>query len=319
VSNNKLVVLRDLERGLAQIASVGEAREHDRQLAALETYARGRHLDIPTQNRIVLARALVQRRGGELVEAIPRSKGGRGKKGGKAHLVGAALGIQPRGGYVSRWVSLVAVEESELRAVVARRSERNQTVTLGYLYGLARPAPGPITTPGFPAGPFRTLVIDPPWPIEKIALERRLKERSQRDYAAQELTEIAELPIPELADPRGAHVYLWVTHRFLPFGLKLFEKWDVRYECVLTWFKPTAQPLWWTYNTEHILFGKVASLAPLVKGTPVGFTAPQQRHSHKPDEFFETVRRVSPEPRLTMYDDERQGFARWGVVHARAI
>jgi len=34
------------------------------------------------------------------------------------------------------------------------------------------------------------------------------------------LEEIAALPVPELADPNGCHLYLWVTHHFLP-------KWSV--------------------------------------------------------------------------------------------
>jgi N6-adenosine-specific RNA methylase IME4 len=175
--------------------------------------------------------------------------------------------------------------------------------------------PVPVVTPGFPDGPFRTLVIDPPWPIEKIVLDRRPVEDEPMSYPTLSLDEIKALPVARLADARGAHVYLWVTHRFLPVGLELFAAWGVRYECVLTWIKPTAQPLWWMFNTEHVLFGKVASLAPLVKGEKVGFTAPQQRHSHKPEEFFDLVRRVSPEPRLTMFDDAREGFERWGISH----
>lgn len=177
--------------------------------------------------------------------------------------------------------------------------------------------PPPVKTPGFPDGPFRTIVIDPPWPVDKIVFDRRPKEREVMDYPTWELSRIRdELPVERLADDRGAHIYLWVTHRFLPYGLELFDSWNVRYECVLTWHKPTAMPLWWMYNTEHVLFGKVGSLSPLVKGKPVGFDAPQQRHSHKPGEFYELVRSVSPEPRLTLFDEDRDGFVSWGIQHA---
>ncbi len=173
----------------------------------------------------------------------------------------------------------------------------------------------PVTLPGFPTGPFRAIVIDPPWPIEKIMFGRRPVEKASLDYTVMEMAEIAALPIPKLADERGCHVYLWVTHRHLPAGLQLFLEWGVRYECLLTWNKPTAQPLWWRFLTEHCLFGKIGSLPPLQKGCAVSFSAPQQKHSHKPDEFFDLVRTVSRGPRLTMFDCERKDFERWGVVH----
>lgn len=187
----------------------------------------------------------------------------------------------------------------------------------------------PIKTPGFPDGPFKTIVIDPPWPIEKISLSRRPVEREVMDYATWTKEQLQKqlnpspgpddrdvLPIRRLADPDGAHVYLWVTQKYLPIGLKMFEAWGVRYECMLTWHKPTAQPLWWMYNTEHCLFGKIGSLPLLKKGQPTGFRAPQQRHSHKPEEFYELVRTVSPDRRLTMFDEPREGFSHWGIQHA---
>lgn len=177
---------------------------------------------------------------------------------------------------------------------------------------------GKVITPALPEGKYRCLVIDPPWPVEKIAFERRPVEQQDMDYATMSLEEIADLPVPGKLDEDGTHVYLWVTHKFIPEGLRLFEKWGIRYECILTWHKPTAMPLWWMFNTEHVLFGKFGSLPPLEKGVPVGFHAPQQRHSHKPEEFYGLVRRVSPEPRLTMFDEPREGFTNWGVQHAKS-
>jgi len=133
--NNKLAVLGNIERRIATIASVAEARDEDGKLAALERFARSRQLPIGDQNHIVLIRALVQRRGGELVDALPRSKGGRGKKGGKLRQAGVALGGKRPSGALFRWVSLTSVLESRLREVIARRTDAGQSVTLGYLYG----------------------------------------------------------------------------------------------------------------------------------------------------------------------------------------
>ena len=79
---------------------------------------------------------------------------------------------------------------------------------------MEEPPPERVETPGFPDGPFRTLVIDPPWPMQKVVLERRAAEKTRMDYATWTLDEIGKLPVGRLADSRGAHVYLWVTHKF---------------------------------------------------------------------------------------------------------
>lgn len=311
----KLVRLTEAQRALARVTTIPEVRVWDSKLGALDDFARAMHWPIPDLNSLIETRVFFQRRGGELVKAIPPGKGGRGRRGGKVHQLGASKIARS---VADRWVSLTRLKEADIRRVVALRSEKNQTVTLGYFYGLATPPAPVVVPPDYPEGPFRAIVIDPPWPIEKIEAKRRDKERTSVDYSTQDLEGIGELPIASLAHDAGCHIYLWVTHHLLPAGLALFEKWGVRYECVLTWVKPTAQPLWWAYTTEHCLFGKIGSLAPLVRGTPVSFNAPQQRHSHKPDEFFELVRRVSPERRLTMYDDARAGFEPWGQTHAIA-
>jgi len=315
--NNKLAVLGDIERRLSAVKTLDEAKSIRDQAEAIRIYAKSARKGLEIQNHAAFVKIQAERRAGELLSVQVPHNGGRPKANADTL---SSLGVAPEQSH--RWQTMASVPETDVRKIVAQVTEAADELTSAAIYRHGRSlraplTPAPVVTPGFPDGPFRTLVIDPPWPIEKIVLDRRPIEREVLDYPTWSLDRIRdELPIARLGDSNGAHVYLWVTHKFLPEGLRLFEAWGVRYECLLTWFKPTAQPLWWTYNTEHVLFGKIGALAPMVKGTPVGFKAPQQRHSHKPDEFFELVRRVSPEPRLTMFDDARLGFKYWGVVHA---
>src|SRR5206468_3354928 len=120
----------------------------------------------------------------------------------------------------------------------------------------------------------------------------------------------------KLAAKDGAHVYLWVTHKLLPFGLELFERWGVNYECSLTWCKPTGvAPFSWLYDTEHVLFGRVGSLPLQQLGLRLAIHGgdAKREHSRKPDEFYERVRQASPEPRLAMFErGQRDGFEVWG-------
>ena len=72
----------------------------------------------------------------------------------------------------------------------------------------------PVTEPPpFPEGKYRCLVIDPPWPMEKIERDVRPKQGPVLVYPTMELEAIAALPVPALAFEDGCHVYMWVTHR----------------------------------------------------------------------------------------------------------
>ncbi len=129
-----------------------------------------------------------------------------------------------------------------------------------------------------------------------------------------DLDEIAALPVADLANASGCHLYLWVTHKFLPDGLRLVEGWGFRYQCLLTWVKPTGiTPFSWMYNTEHVIFARCGSLDIERKGLKLAFDAKVIRHSQKPGVFFERVLAASPGPRLEMFArTQHDGFEPWG-------
>lgn len=175
--------------------------------------------------------------------------------------------------------------------------------------------PDAVETPPFPDKKYRCIVIDPPWPVKKIEREERPNQGLELDYPTMSIEEIEKkVPITDLANPEGCHVFLWVTHKFLPEGLNLFEKWGVKYQCILTWVKPTGMtPFSWMYNTEHVLFGRIGNLDLLKKGIKLSFNASVTRHSEKPSCFFDIVRQASPEPRLEMFVRQKhEGFDPWG-------
>jgi N6-adenosine-specific RNA methylase IME4 len=163
-----------------------------------------------------------------------------------------------------------------------------------------------------PDGKYRCIVIDPPWPIDKIARDVRPNQVAV-DYPSMSLDEIRALPVPDLADD-GCHVYLWTTHKHLPNALSLFESWGIRYQCLMTWVKNVGMtPFSWMYSTEHVLFGRIGNLDVQRKGLRLDFAAKVREHSRKPDEFFALAAQASPGPRLEMFAREgRDGFEPWG-------
>lgn len=170
-------------------------------------------------------------------------------------------------------------------------------------------------TPPLPDDTYRCVVIDPPWDMEKIGRDERPDQGRYLDYPTMSLEEIRGLPVPDLLADDGAHVYLWTTNKRVPDALSLFDEWGVRYECLLTWVKPTGvAPFSWQYNTEHVLFGRAGDGLKLEQqGRQLSFEAPITEHSAKPDVFYERVTDASPDPRLEMFArTERDGFEVWG-------
>lgn len=164
-----------------------------------------------------------------------------------------------------------------------------------------------------PAGQYRTIVIDPPWPIQKLARDVRPNQSTSLDYPVMTLDELARFKIPA---EDSAHIYLWTTHKYLPTAFSLLDEWGFKYIFAMVWHKPGGfQPFGLPqYNCEFVLFGRKGNMDFLdTKAFPVCFSASRREHSRKPEEFYELVRRVSPGPRIDIFSREHHdGFSSFG-------
>ena len=160
---------------------------------------------------------------------------------------------------------------------------------------------------------YRTIVIDPPWPIEKIERKVRPKQKAM-DYEMMSLEEIMHFPLRNFVSKDGCHIYLWTTQKHLQDAFKVLRVWGVKYQCLLTWIKNVGfTPFSFMYSTEFVLFGMVGNLSLIRKGVRTDFKGKVREHSRKPDDFYGIVRRVSPEPRIDIFSrEEREGFDSYG-------
>jgi N6-adenosine-specific RNA methylase IME4 len=161
---------------------------------------------------------------------------------------------------------------------------------------------------------YRTVIVDPPWPVQKIIREVRPNQVARLDYDRLSMEAIRNFPIARVIAEDGCHVYLWTTHHFLPDAFDIFEAWNVNYECLLTWVKNVGfTPYSWMYSTEHCLFGRVGDLEVLKRGTRLDFTGQVREHSRKPEEFYDLVSKMSPGPRIDVFSREKHaGFDQYG-------
>jgi N6-adenosine-specific RNA methylase IME4 len=169
----------------------------------------------------------------------------------------------------------------------------------------------------FPSGRYKTIYLDPPWPEQGRG---KIKRGADRHYSLMSVKDIKALPVGELADPEGCHIYLWVTNNFLQAGLDCLKAWGFEYVTTITWMKDR-QGLGQYYRglTEHCLFGTTKKRLPykVIDGKRcqgvTGFIEPKRKHSQKPEKMRAMIETVSYAPRIELFAREKfQGWDGWG-------
>lgn len=161
-------------------------------------------------------------------------------------------------------------------------------------------------------GEYDTIVIDPPWPMQKIDRDER-PNQTAFDYPVMSEQELAAMEMPAADD---CHMWVWTTHKFLPMALRLINTWGFKYVCTFVWHKPGGfQPFGLPqYNCEFAVYCRKGS--PLfidTKAFPVAFNAPRGEHSKKPEGFYDVIRRVTGGRRIDIFNRRKiEGFDVWG-------
>jgi len=92
---------------------------------------------------------------------------------------------------------------------------------------------------------YGVVVADPASKFKSYTAIQSTNPSSRRDnerhYKTMSFTELAALPVKELAAPTGCHLFLWTSGPFLPQALRVIEAWGFKYSTrAFTWLKTQA-------------------------------------------------------------------------------
>ena len=156
---------------------------------------------------------------------------------------------------------------------------------------------------------FRTILADPPWDIQQKGARG-----AEMHYDLMTLERIKVMPVADLAED-DAHLWLWVTNATLRSGYDVAEAWGFTVRSPLTWIKFRLGLGNYLRNaTEHLLFATRGKAPVNFRSQPTWINAPVQDHSHKPEEQYALIERISGGPYLELFARRRPpSRADWSV------
>jgi len=161
-------------------------------------------------------------------------------------------------------------------------------------------------------GFYDVIVIDPPWQMEKI--ERDVAPNQVGfDYPTMTIEEIKNMDLPA---EKNCHVFMWITQKHHRHGFDIFDAWGVNFICEFVWhknggFQPFGLP---QFNHEYVMYGRIGTPTFIdFKNFFTCFNANRTGHSAKPEEFYETIRRVTAGKRIDIFNRRKiEGYDTWG-------
>lgn len=159
-----------------------------------------------------------------------------------------------------------------------------------------------------PKEKYKVILADPPW-----CVAQKGNYGAVNHYNLMTIDQIKAMPIADFADD-NSFCWLWVTNATLRSGFEVLESWGFRPVSIYTWFKTHLGLGTYLRNcTEHILVGVRGNAKFRFHGQPNFAYLPNQDHSHKPEEIFQTIERCCDGPYLELFARRRMpGWDCWG-------
>jgi N6-adenosine-specific RNA methylase IME4 len=174
---------------------------------------------------------------------------------------------------------------------------------------------------------YGAITIDPASRFSSYTAIQSQNWSSRRDnekhYRTMSYSELAALPIRDLAAPTGCHLFVWTSGPFLPQAIGLIGAWGFKYSTrAFTWLKakrgwdgisplavtdfPVGLGLTVRHQSELVLLARHGNCRRLRKDIRELIFASRREHSRKPSEFYDRVQAYCAGPYLDIFARERR-------------
>jgi N6-adenosine-specific RNA methylase IME4 len=166
-----------------------------------------------------------------------------------------------------------------------------------------------------PEGPYRVIVIDPPWRYDTRAED--ITHRARTSYPDMSMEEIKAIPVASLAH-QDSILWLWTTNAFMEEAYVCVRSWGFEPKTILTWVKDRmGAGNWLRGQTEHCIMAVRGNPIVTLSNQTTALSGPLREHSRKPDEFYHLVDSLCPGSKVELFAREpRDGWATWGAEEA---
>ncbi len=156
---------------------------------------------------------------------------------------------------------------------------------------------------------YKTIIADPPWRAAQLGSYGAVNH-----YNLLSTEKIKAMPVADLAEENSV-CWLWCTTNSMREAFEVLEAWGFTHKSTFVWVKPNFTGLGRHLRNacEYVLVGTRGKIKPLCRNQVNWGFFQRQEHSHKPEEVFAIIRRVSPGPYLELFARRREpGIDVWG-------
>lgn len=166
---------------------------------------------------------------------------------------------------------------------------------------------------------YQIIYADPPWSYKAKNPTCKLEKKPETCsvnyyYKTLSLKDIKELPIKEVCE-KDCVLFLWATTPMIQESLEVMKAWGFKYKTMITWEKTNNDCMgyWFRVCTEHLLVGTKGDIKSFRNMTRTCYHSKREKHSKKPDYFYELIENVSEGKKLELFArNKRKGWHSWG-------
>lgn len=314
---------------IAEAYAVDEVANIRDRMLAVESAARiAKNYEV--ERKAIEIRLRAERRAGQLLAEMDKSKGAAGNPGGRGAKIVLSHGTTAQTlseigitrDQSSKWQKVAALSdesfEANLAAVeapstssllrAAAKAERKQEVAEAAAYAGSRTVD--LMAFARAGKKFGTIYADPPWLYDN----QGTRAATSNHYGGMTVAELCELPVRELVAD-DAHLHLWTTNAFLFECPKIFEAWGFEFRSSFVWCKTQMGIGNYWRNSHEILLTAIRGDAKRFndKSLKSWIESDRGRHSAKPEIVREMIEKASPGPYLEMFARSPvNGWDVWG-------